>query len=124
MAMLLTGLSGLFVAGFAEGGPSGRVGFAVLGVLTTVSAVMAWRRILNRNIIEHRAWMIRAFALIFAAVTLRLQLPGLFGIFGGDETAVFAVVGWTAWLPNILFAEWWLRRPYTPDWTITSTPAT
>ena len=115
--MLLTGLSGLFVAGFAEGGLSGRVGFATLGVLTTASAAVAWRRILNRDVPGHRAWMVRTFALILAAVTLRLQLPGLFWLFDGNETAVFAVVAWTAWLPNVLVAEWWLRRPAAADRT-------
>lgn len=121
VAMLLTGLSGLFVAGFAQGGPSGRVGFAMLGVLTTATAATAWRQILRRDIDAHRNWMIRASTLILAAVTLRLQLPWLFALFDGDETAVFAVVGWTAWLPNLLFAEWWLRRPRTPAMAVGGT---
>ena len=58
----------------------------------------------------HRVWMVRTFALILAAVTLRLQLPFLFWFFDGNETAVFAVVAWSAWLPNVAIAEWWLRR--------------
>ena len=74
------------------------------------SAAIAWRRILGRDLGRHRAWMVRAFALILAAVTLRLQLPGLFWIFSGDETPVFAVVAWTAWVPNLVAAEWILRR--------------
>jgi hypothetical protein len=56
----------------------------------------------------------RSFALLLAAVSLRLQLPALFAIFGGDETMVFAVVGWSCWVPNLLVVEWMIRRRPAP----------
>lgn len=105
VGMLATGITGLFVAGFAEGGLSGRIGFAVLGVLTTAAAALAWIRIRNGEVGGHRAWMTRGFALILAGVSLRLQLPALFWLFEGDATAVFAVVAWSCWIPNLLIAE-------------------
>lgn len=113
VAMILTGLSGLFVAMFALGGPSGKIGFALLGVSTAAAAGVAWRQILMGRTSRHRVWMIRAFALILAAVSLRLQLPALFWIFGGDPMPVFAFVAWSCWVPNLVVAEWWIRR--TPE---------
>jgi hypothetical protein len=53
--------------------------------------------------------MIRSFALTFAGVTLRMQLPG-FGAIGLDYTAASVYLAWTCWLPNIAVVEWWLRR--------------
>lgn len=107
---ILTGLSGLFVAAFAEGGTIGRVGFALLGVLTAMAGIVAWRRILAGDVDAHRAWMVRSFALLLAAVSLRLQVPVLLGIFDGDPTPVFAIVGWSSWLPNAVVAEWLVVR--------------
>mgnify|MGYP001812180768 CR=1 FL=1 len=109
-AALGTGLSGFFVAGFAEGGLVGRIGFAVLGVLTTTYAMLGLRSALRRRFGIHRQWMVRSFAMLLAAVSLRIQIPFLFMLFDGDETMVFAVVAWTSWVPNALIAEWILRR--------------
>ena len=39
------------------------------------SRLMAWSAAMRRDFISHERWMIRSFALTFAAVTLRLQLP-------------------------------------------------
>ena len=112
-AALGTGLSGFFVAGFAEGGLGGRVGFAVLGVLTTTYAMLGFRSALRRRFGIHRQGMTRSFAMLLAAVSLRIQIPFLFMAFDGDETMVFAVVAWTCWVPNALIAEWLLRRRQT-----------
>ena len=60
------------------------------------------------DIARHRQWMIRSFALTFAAVTLRLQLPVLFLLGMNYETAS-NVIGWTCWVPNLIVAEWLIR---------------
>jgi hypothetical protein len=52
--------------------------------------------------------MIRSAALTLAAVTLRLYLPFL-AMSMGFELG-YSLVAWLCWVPNILFAEWLLRR--------------
>ncbi len=52
----------------------------------------------------HRGWMIRSFALLFGAVTLRIELPILISLFGGFEPA-YRIVAWSSWVPNLLVAE-------------------
>jgi hypothetical protein len=47
--------------------------------------------------------------LIFAAVTLRIELPLLVMAFG-DFTPAYRVVSWLCWVPNLLWAEWYIRR--------------
>jgi hypothetical protein len=53
--------------------------------------------------------MIRNYALLFAAVTLRIQLPLLAGLMNAFETP-YAIISWLSWVPNALWAEWYLRR--------------
>ena len=65
------------------------------------------------RIAEHRQWMIRSFALTFAAVTLRLYLPVLFTVGNMDYFEASNYVAWLCWVPNILFAEVYLRRAKT-----------
>jgi hypothetical protein len=77
---------------------------------------MAWRSALKRDFTSHERWMIRSFALTFAAVTLRLQLPFIFILDTGFEPA-YRVIAWSAWAPNLIVAEIWIalrRKPRRP----------
>jgi hypothetical protein len=77
---------------------------------------MAYRMIRLRKIAAHRRWMIRNFALTYAAVTLRLEMP-LLGMAFGDVLG-YQLVAWVCWIPNLLVAEaivrGWLRRTRAP----------
>ena len=79
---------------------------AALLLFTTLRAYAAARR---RDIATHRQWMVRSYALIFAAVTLRIELPLLAMAFG-DFLPGYQVVAWLCWVPNALWAEWYVRR--------------
>jgi len=50
------------------------------------------------------------FALIFAAVTLRLLRPLLVIAHGGAFEPAYRWVSWLCWVPNLLWAEWLVRR--------------
>ena len=52
--------------------------------------------------------MIRSAALTLAAVTLRLYLP--IGVITVGFEASYPVIAWICWVPNLLAAEWLLRR--------------
>ena len=45
------------------------------------------------------------FALIFAAVMLRIELPLLIIWFQGDFTPAYRIVAWLCWVPNLLWAD-------------------
>jgi hypothetical protein len=53
--------------------------------------------------------MIRSYALTLAAVTLRLWLP-LSQVAGIDFMTAYVAIAWLCWVPNLLVAEWFLRR--------------
>lgn len=57
----------------------------------------------------HRRWMIRSWSLTLAAVTLRIYLPVVI-ITGLPFAFSYQVVAFLAWVPNLLLAEWLLRR--------------
>ena len=109
--VFLGGGAGLVSATGAEGGLSARTGFFLLGVCWLTSAWVALAAIRQGDVAAHRRWMIRNFALTFAAVTLRLWLPALAAATGSFLEA-YRTVAWLCWVPNTLVAEFLLAsRP-------------
>jgi len=108
-AGILVGAAGVYMAIYAFGGPVTKIGFGMLGtllILTTVSALTAIRR---RNVPAHREWVLRSYALMYAAVMLRVELPLLIMYFR-DFTPAYQIVSWLCWVPNILVIEAYVRR--------------
>jgi hypothetical protein len=58
--------------------------------------------------------MLRRYALIFGAVTLRIWLPLLIAAYGGQFIPAYRWVAWLSWVPNVLFVEWTTRRGWRP----------
>ena len=58
--------------------------------------------------------MIRSYALTFAAVTLRLEMPFFFILGGMDYAEVANYVAWLGWVPNLIIAELYLHRRHRP----------
>lgn len=106
----MTGVVGLYMAVYSFGGMNTHLGFGILGVLTAGSTLMAYTRIKAMDVRAHREWMLRSFALIFAAVTLRIELPLLVIAYQGEFPPAYAIVSWLAWVPNLLWAEWYIRH--------------
>ncbi len=109
LAVLVSGVAGVFVALNAAGGPSARLGFALLAVIWVASTANAIRHAMARRIGQHRRWMIYAFALTFAGVTLRVYLFGFMAA-GLTYTEASPYLAWLCWLPNLGFVWWKLRR--------------
>ncbi|MNH34448.1 hypothetical protein D3C79_950460 [compost metagenome] len=65
----------------------------------------------KRNIQGHQKWMLRNYALTFAAVTLRIWLPLFTVLFGFDHFQYsYAVIAWLCWVPNFIVMEWYIQR--------------
>ena len=109
LSILFGGLGGLYMAQFAYGGIISRLGFGALAILWLYSAYRAYKHIRNKEIEQHRQWMIRNYALTFAGVMLRVWVP-LSGAVGIDFNTAYVVIGWMCWVPNLLVAEWLIRR--------------
>jgi uncharacterized membrane protein len=129
VAVVVGGLSGLVLAPVSEAGLAGFFGFGTLAVLWIATAWRAYRAIRRADLAGHRAWMMRNFALTYAAVTLRLWLGVLIAVqllpgAGIDAGAAFSnaysVVPFLAWLPNLVVVEWLIRRRGLPSFRISN----
>lgn len=107
--VLASGSAGLAMAVCSDGGIAAHFGFGGLAVAWLSTTTLGWRRIHHREIAAHRRWMVRSYALACAAITLRVELPLLALAFGSFGIA-YPMVSWLCWVPNLLFAEWWLAR--------------
>ena len=112
IGVLVGGLAGLFMATHAFGGLVARAGFACLALIWLYTGLRAYLAIRARDIVSHRRWMIRNFALTFAAVTLRLLLPASM-VSGIAFESSYPAIAWLCWVPNLLLAELLLRQ--TPE---------
>jgi uncharacterized membrane protein len=109
VAIALAGTAGFLLSWFNVAGPVGTAGFGTLAVLWVVFAGLGLRAILRGDVTTHRRWMLRTFALTYAAVTLRLWLFALVPLLG-DFGSAYVLVPFLCWVPNLLVVEWLLRR--------------
>ena len=109
VSCLVGGVAGFLLALGASTGPISTIGFGTLAILWIVTTSFAWRRAMQGRFVDHRAWMIRSFALTFAAVTLRFYLP-LSSFFPVSFEDAYRAISFLCWVPNLLVAELYLRR--------------
>ncbi|MFT5012978.1 MAG: putative membrane protein [Patiriisocius sp.] len=105
--VLIGGIGGLVMAPFSDGGLVGHFGFGLLAVLFLFSGAQAYIAIRRGDVATHKVWMMRNYAMAFGAVTLRIYL-GVFGAVGVPFIESYPVVAWIAWVPNLIFVEWFL----------------
>lgn len=111
IGVLLGGLAGFYMAFYAAGGSWAQLGFASLALCWLFTGFRAYRSIRAGDVRAHEQWMVRNFALTFAAVTLRIMLGLGMGALRLPFEEVYPVIAWACWVPNLLFAEWVLIRP-------------
>ena len=102
--LLFAAPSGLIMAFFAEGGTPSAIAFIIMSLLWFTTTIMAIVTVRQKKINEHRKWMMRSYALSFAAVTLRLLVP-LFSVFQFSDGFIIVSTAWLSWIINLLLTE-------------------
>ncbi|CAN5357827.1 hypothetical protein BH10PSE3_BH10PSE3_15970 [soil metagenome] len=110
---LIGGVGGFVMAFGATTGPIPTAGFASLAVCWIVANIQGWRMAMARRFDEHRAWMLRSFAMTFAAVTLRIYIVVL-PMLGMAPLDAYRASSFLAWIPNLILVELYLRRRSRP----------
>jgi uncharacterized membrane protein len=110
LEVALGSIAGFAMATVSEQGLPTHLGFGMLAVLWFFTGLQAYRMVRAGNIVAHRQWMIRNFALTLAAVTLRNYLPLMLFALHWSFRSSYVTVSWLCWVPNLLIAEWMLRR--------------
>lgn len=104
------GIFGALAAITTANGLIAGVGFFTLAVAwvgSTVATIVCARA---GSINAHRKWAIRSASLVFAGVTLRLELGLGVALTGASFAVVYSVAAWLCWIPNLAVAEWLHRR--------------
>lgn len=113
VAGLIVAGSGLWMTLFYADAPGGYLLWAIrllVGSAMGASIVLAFTAIRRRDIPNHRAWMIRAYALAAGAGT-QLFTQGISEPTFGTGDLPKALSMTSGWLINIAIAEWIIRRP-------------
>lgn len=81
-----------------------------VGIAMTLAVIVSVRAVLLRRIAQHKAWMVRTYALGQGAGTQVLILLPV-TLLAGAPTFIFRdVLMASAWGLNVVFAEWVIRR--------------
>ncbi|MFZ6009211.1 MAG: DUF2306 domain-containing protein [Bacteroidota bacterium] len=105
IAVLGSGMAALYIAMFANGGLVSVIGFSGLAIGWLFTTTQAYVNIRKKEIDAHRYWMIRSYALCFAAVTLRIWLPFFQLGLHMDFIEAYRIIAWLCWVPNLIVAE-------------------
>jgi uncharacterized membrane protein len=118
LEVALGSIAGFAMATVSEEGLPTHLGFGALAIVWFFTGLQAYRMVRRGDIVAHRQWMIRNFALTLAAVTLRNYMPlMLFGLHWSFHST-YITVSWLCWVPNLLVAEWLVRRQASRQETV------
>ena len=120
ISVVIASAMAVFATVFTLGGLAVQVAFSILIAAWLYTGVMAYRCIRRGEVQLHRIWVIRNYALTFAAVTLRgylliglLLKKAFFPSMDFDELYTASV--WASILGNVLIAEYFIvQRTLAP----------
>lgn len=110
LAVLASATGGFVIAQTAYGGASVTAGFSTLAVLWSGATLTALYKALRGDFASHRRWMIRSYAMTFAAFTLRAQLGLLQGPAALSFEEAYLITAWVSWGLNLLIVEWFVLK--------------
>jgi uncharacterized membrane protein len=102
LACLIAGAGALATAPFASGGKVAGLGFGLLALFWMGTTLGAWRAAMRQDFARHRLLMRFSYAMTFAAVTLRLQIPIGAALGYPDYSAMSVWLAYTCWIPNVV----------------------
>lgn len=100
--------TGFVMSSMAFGGLPSQSALSLLSLAWIFTALQAGLALRRRRLNEHRDWMIRHYALTFAAVSLRIQTAWRCGM-GEDFSSIYWQCAWLSWVLNLVLAEVWIR---------------
>jgi len=102
--------AGMILAVYANGLLPTKIAFVILDSLWFYFTLRAYIAIRKGKIREHKEFMIRSYALTFSAITLRTWKIILSDVLHLDPLTSYMMDAWMGFVPNLLFAEWLIRR--------------
>lgn len=111
-AILISGLTGVYLSFYAFGGLISQAGFLALSIAWLYTTYIAYKRIREKKISQHEEWMYRSYAVTLVAITFRIW-SAVIG-FSFDNFALGYVSAiWLALIGNLAIAELFIRARRT-----------
>ena len=105
---LISGLAGFYIAFYATGGISTKLGFLSMALVWFFTTLFGFTAIKNGNVAKHQKLMIYSYAACFSAVTLRIWLP-ILTISLDNFLSAYKIVAWLSWIPNLIVAYFMIK---------------
>jgi len=112
-SVIISAIFGLYVATYAQGGLVNKMGFFILDLVWIWSVIQAMIADKKSDMPGFRIWIVRNYALTFAAITLRLWLPLLWSIYDFQPShfsEIYQTLGFLCWVPNLIIVEWFYLK--------------
>ena len=92
LLLLIAAPSGIYMGFYANGGILAKISFVILGILWWFTTYKAYLEIRKKNVLNHKKWMYRSYALAVSAITLRLWKVVLVYFFQPNPIDVYEVL--------------------------------
>ena len=109
VVLFLGSPTGLYMAFFAKGTFWERILFMFMAITWFATTLAGFTSILKKNVLAHKVWMIRSYAMAMTAVTFRI-FHIAFYMLGWGHLENYEISLWISVLGNLLFAEWVIYR--------------
>jgi hypothetical protein len=109
VVLFLGAPTGLYMSFFAKGSFWERALFMFMAMFWFFTTLKGLQMILKKNILAHKVWMIRSYAMAMTAVTFRVYHL-VFYMLDWDHLKNYEISLWISVLGNMLVAEWVIYR--------------
>ncbi|HRE39311.1 MAG TPA: DUF2306 domain-containing protein [Chitinophagaceae bacterium] len=109
VVLFLGAPTGLYMSFFAKGSFWERALFMFMAGWWFITTLYGLSTIHKRNVVAHKIWMIRSYAMAMTAVTFRVYHI-MFYLLGWGHLENYEVSLWISVIGNMLFAEWVIWR--------------
>ncbi|WP_123043137.1 DUF2306 domain-containing protein [Cohnella candidum] len=99
-----------FIALYATGGTPSTVAFMVLDVLWLAMTAAGVRYILRKDVVRHRQWMLRSYAVTLVFVTFRIVLGIESLLTDAPSSVTFPVAVALSIVLNLAYAEFYMTK--------------
>jgi hypothetical protein len=109
VVLFLGAPTGLYMSFFAKGSFWERSLFMFMAAFWFITTLYGFTTILKKNVLAHKIWMMRSYAMAMTAVTFRVYHI-IFYLLDWDHLANYELSLWISVIGNMLFAEWLIYR--------------
>ena len=109
VVLFLGAPTGLYMSFFAKGSFWERALFMFMALFWFFTTMKGLQNILKKNVLGHKVWMIRSYAMAMTAVTFRVYHL-IFYLMDWNHLKNYEISLWISVIGNMLIAEWIIYR--------------